>query len=89
MVSFKDSGLVSGIVSLSRGDVTRNRRSIKDILDGCWRACTHIAAPGELPFTADAIIANPMSFAHVHCAEALGIPIHMTFSELINIPNPN
>jgi len=60
---------------------------MKEILDGCWRACTQIAAPGELPFTADAIIANPPSCAHVHCAEALGIPVHMTFSELTSISN--
>jgi len=29
------------------------------------------------PFIADAIIANPLSLAHVHCAEALGIPLHI------------
>jgi hypothetical protein len=27
------------------------------------------------PFVADAIIANPPSFAHVHIAERLGIPL--------------
>ncbi|QDS71101.1 hypothetical protein FKW77_009183 [Venturia effusa] len=32
------------------------------------------------PFVADAIIANPPSFAHVHCAERLGIPLHMMFT---------
>jgi len=32
------------------------------------------------PFIADAIIANPPSFAHVHCAEKLGIPLHMMFT---------
>jgi len=31
-------------------------------------------------FVADAIIANPPSFAHIHCAEKLGIPIHMMFT---------
>lgn len=31
----------------------------------------------EAPFIADAIIANPPSFAHVHIAERLGIPLHM------------
>ena len=29
---------------------------------------------------ADAIIANPPSFAFVHCAEALGIPCHQMFT---------
>jgi hypothetical protein len=32
------------------------------------------------PFVADAIIANPPSFGHVHCAEKLGIPLHMMFT---------
>lgn len=39
--------------------------------------------PGDdrnVPFVADAIIANPPSFAHIHCAEKLGIPLHMSFT---------
>ncbi|KAJ4991010.1 glycosyltransferase family 28 domain-containing protein [Stagonosporopsis vannaccii] len=32
------------------------------------------------PFVADAIIANPPAFGHVHCAEKLGIPLHMMFT---------
>lgn len=35
---------------------------------------------GHKPFVADAIIANPPSFAHIHCAEKLGIPLHMMFT---------
>jgi hypothetical protein len=34
----------------------------------------------ELPFIADAIIANPPSFAHIHIAEKMGIPLHMMFT---------
>lgn len=40
------------------------------------------AAAGT-PFIADAIIANPPSFAHVHCAERLGIPLHMMFTYVL------
>ena len=36
--------------------------------------------PNVRPFVADAIIANPPSFAHVHCAEKLGIPLHLMFT---------
>ncbi|KAF9731200.1 hypothetical protein PMIN04_001639 [Paraphaeosphaeria minitans] len=38
--------------------------------------------PDELkkPFVADAIIANPPAFGHLHCAEKLGIPLHMMFT---------
>ena len=32
------------------------------------------------PFVADAIIANPPSFAHVHVAEKLGVPLHVMFT---------
>ncbi|KAF2661950.1 glycosyltransferase family 1 protein [Lophiostoma macrostomum CBS 122681] len=36
--------------------------------------------PLKKPFVADAIIANPPSFGHIHCAEKLGIPLHMMFT---------
>ncbi|CAI4219252.1 unnamed protein product [Parascedosporium putredinis] len=36
--------------------------------------------PTDKPFIADAIIANPPSFAHIHVAEKLGIPLHMMFT---------
>ena len=32
------------------------------------------------PFVADCIIANPPSFAHIHCAEKLGVPLHIMFT---------
>ncbi|KAL8913269.1 MAG: hypothetical protein Q9171_001916 [Xanthocarpia ochracea] len=37
-------------------------------------------APPTRPFVADAIIANPPSFAGIHCAEKLGIPLHLMFT---------
>lgn len=44
---------------------------------------SHLTLPGdprEKPFVADAIIANPPSFAHIHIAEKMGIPLHMMFT---------
>jgi UDP:flavonoid glycosyltransferase YjiC (YdhE family) len=38
------------------------------------------AAAKSSPFVADCIIANPPSFAHIHCAERLGIPLHVMFT---------
>lgn len=32
------------------------------------------------PFVADAIIANPPTYAHVHIAEKLGVPLHLMFT---------
>ncbi|KAF8253496.1 UDP-Glycosyltransferase/glycogen phosphorylase [Wilcoxina mikolae CBS 423.85] len=44
------------------------------------------------PFIADAIVANPPSFAHIHCAERLGCPLHLMFtfpySPTQEIPHP-
>ncbi|KAF2100516.1 UDP-Glycosyltransferase/glycogen phosphorylase, partial [Rhizodiscina lignyota] len=40
----------------------------------------YLHAGAGKPFIADAIIANPPSFAHIHCAERLGIPLHMMFT---------
>ena len=53
---------------------------MKEILDGCWSACYLPDTETKLPFVADAIIANPPSFGHIHCAEALSIPLHITFT---------
>jgi hypothetical protein len=39
----------------------------------------NVDAPEDL-FIADAIIANPPSMGHIHCAEKLGIPLHMVFT---------
>ncbi|KAF1935817.1 UDP-Glycosyltransferase/glycogen phosphorylase [Clathrospora elynae] len=36
--------------------------------------------PAARLFVADCIIANPPSFAHIHCAEKLGIPLHIMFT---------
>lgn len=36
----------------------------------------------QRPFVADAIIANPPSFAHIHCAEKLGIPLTIMFTSV-------
>lgn len=52
-----------------------------DMLRGFYRStfCPDIQSGRE--FAADAIISNPPAFAHIHVAEALGIPLHMSFSE--------
>ncbi|KAI0158237.1 hypothetical protein GGR57DRAFT_459599 [Xylariaceae sp. FL1272] len=39
-----------------------------------------VTDPRHKPFVADAIIANPPSFAHIHVAEKLGIPLHLMFT---------
>jgi sterol 3beta-glucosyltransferase len=63
-------------------DVPRQRAMIAEILASTWRACTE-ADPdrSDAPaFRADAILANPPSYGHIHCAEALHVPLHMIFT---------
>ncbi|KAF3047760.1 hypothetical protein E8E12_011621 [Didymella heteroderae] len=76
----KNPGLIPSMKSLREGDIQRKRAMILQLLQGCWRACIENDPHTEQPFVADAIIANPPSFAHVHCAQALGIPLHLMFT---------
>ncbi|KAJ4066652.1 hypothetical protein NW756_010163 [Fusarium oxysporum] len=89
----KNPGLMPGFGSLLKGDVGQRRRDVTEYIQGCWRSCykagdgmSHDATgdgtsePAASPFIADCIIANPPSFAHIHCAERLGIPLHIMFT---------
>lgn len=92
----KNPGLIPKFATVRQGEVQKRRRAMRDILRGCWRSCieagngldvevTRSSIEAGLlkdpkPFVADAIIANPPTFAHIHCAEKLGIPLHMMFT---------
>ena len=76
----KNPGLIPSFESLRGGDVGRKRKMMHQMLKGFWNSCISPDADTQSPFIADAIIANPPSFAHVHCAEALGAPLHMMFT---------
>ncbi|KAK9861526.1 hypothetical protein WJX84_001771 [Apatococcus fuscideae] len=61
-------------------DVGEQRKQLRDIIFSCWPACS---APDpehpDVPFMAEAIIANPVSYAHFHCADKLKVPLHLYF----------
>ena len=76
----RNPGLIPSMKSLWAGDVQKKRAIIAQILDGCWQSCIEPDLHSGRPFVADAIIANPPSFAHVHCAQALGVPVHLMFT---------
>ncbi|KAK3944562.1 glycosyltransferase family 28 domain-containing protein [Diplogelasinospora grovesii] len=87
----KNPGMIPTLETVKAGDIGRRRAAMAEMFGGFWRACinatddekdTHnLKMMGEKdPFVADAIIANPPSFAHIHCAEALGIPLHLMFT---------
>ncbi|KAI3391137.1 hypothetical protein diail_7904, partial [Diaporthe ilicicola] len=76
----KNPGLIPNMKSLRAGDIQRKRGMVREILDGCWQSCLKPDPITKVPFVANAIIANPPSFAHIHCAQALGIPVHLMFT---------
>jgi len=47
------------------------------------------ASSSAKPFVADAIIANPPSFGHIHCAEKLGVPLHLMFTYVLEKEKKN
>ncbi|HUL02274.1 MAG TPA: glycosyltransferase [Gemmatimonadales bacterium] len=63
-------------------DVPKKRAMIAEILASTWRACTEAdpARPDAPAFRADVILSNPPSYGHIHCAEALHVPLHMIFT---------
>jgi UDP:flavonoid glycosyltransferase YjiC (YdhE family) len=87
----KNPGMIPTMETLKKGEVGRRRDQMAEMFEGFWRACinatdderdvSNLKMMGDKsPFVADAIIANPPSFAHIHCAERLGIPLHLMFT---------
>ena len=73
-----------GLTSLTNGDIGSKRRMTQDFLKGFYRSTFFPDPATGQPFAADALISNPPAFAHIHVAEALGLPLLMTFSEPFN-----
>jgi hypothetical protein len=87
----KNPGMIPRMDTLKKGEVGRRRDQMAEMFEGFWRSCINATDDekdvsnlkmmgGKAPFIADAIIANPPSFAHIHCAERLGIPLHLMFT---------
>ncbi|KAG9566290.1 sterol glucosyltransferase, partial [Aureobasidium melanogenum] len=76
----KNPSLMPSMKTVISGEIGRKRQMVAEMLSGCWDSCVLPDQFSGQPFVADAIIANPPSFAHVHCAQALGIPVHLMFT---------
>lgn len=87
----KNPGLIPTLETVRAGDIGRRRAAMAEMFEGFWRACISATDDeknprnrkmmgGDQPFIADLIIANPPSFAHLHCAEALGVPLLLAFT---------
>jgi sterol 3beta-glucosyltransferase len=63
-------------------DVPRKRALVGEIAASTWRSCTEPdpKRPDAPPFRADLVVANPPSYGHIHCAEALDAPLHLVFT---------
>lgn len=98
----KNPGIIPGLDSIKAGDVAARKQEIEEMLMGAWKACTEAADPYDLehadsktppePWVADAIISNPATYASLHIAERLAIPLHMMFtmpwSPTASFPHP-
>lgn len=87
----KNPGMIPKMETVRAGEIGRRRDQMSEMFEGFWRACinatddehdiNNLKMMGEMsPFVADAIIANPPCFAHIHCAERLGVPLHLMFT---------
>ena len=87
----RNPGMIPTLETIRAGEITERRQDMYDMFQAMWRACinttddehdiTNLKMMGDRsPFIADAIIANPPSFAHVHIAEKLGVPLHLIFT---------
>jgi hypothetical protein len=76
----KNAGIVPSVSSIVAGDVAKSRRLMAEILASTWKACIEDDGETGAPFVAEAIIANPPSYGHIHCAQKLQIPLHIVFT---------
>ncbi|KAJ4197062.1 hypothetical protein NW767_009307 [Fusarium falciforme] len=76
----KNPGLIPSMKSLKAGEIQKKRTMVQEMLEKFWHSCLRPDPSTGQPFVANAIIANPPSFAHIHCAQALGIPVHLMFT---------
>nr|GLL39522.1 sterol 3-beta-glucosyltransferase UGT80B1-like [Ipomoea trifida] len=69
-----------GFIPSTPGEITVQRKQLKAIIESLLPACTEPDLETGQPFRAQAIIANPPAYGHVHVAEALGVPLHIFFT---------
>lgn len=70
-----------GIMPGSARDAYDQYREVEFIVMSTYRACTEADTESNgAPFTAEAIISNPPTYGHIHCAEKLQVPLQMFFT---------
>ncbi|KAM7496198.1 hypothetical protein LguiA_020612 [Lonicera macranthoides] len=69
-----------GFLPSGPSEIPIQRNQIKEIIYSLLPACKDPDADSGIPFKADAIIANPPAYGHIHVAEALKVPLHIFFT---------
>eukprot|EP00877_Chromochloris_zofingiensis_P007758 jgi/Chrzof1/3235/Cz12g16290.t1 len=78
-----------GMLPTSMSDMWWLRGQIREIMWSTWDAVTKPAQHGDTQgdclhqpqsFKPDLIIANQLAYGQIHCAEKLGVPLHMVYT---------
>ncbi|XWS15274.1 hypothetical protein CRYUN_Cryun35bG0081300 [Craigia yunnanensis] len=69
-----------GFILSGPGEISIQRKELKAIIESLLPACTERDIETGMPFSAQAIIANPPAYGHAHVAETLGVPLHIFFT---------
>ncbi|XP_027352413.1 sterol 3-beta-glucosyltransferase UGT80A2-like [Abrus precatorius] len=69
-----------GFLPSGPSEIHLQRTQIKDIIKTLLPACNKPYPDSNVPFEADAIIANPPAYGHTHVAEYLKVPLHIFFT---------
>uniref|UniRef100_A0A0D6R1S1 sterol 3beta-glucosyltransferase n=1 Tax=Araucaria cunninghamii TaxID=56994 RepID=A0A0D6R1S1_ARACU len=69
-----------GFLPSGPSEISFQRKQLKAIVNSLLPACTEPDIDSGAPFRAQAIIANPPAYGHVHVAEALHVPLHIFFT---------
>ena len=76
----ENSGIIPSFSTVLKGKILRRREIFLQIMKSTWFACTANDDETGKSFRPDVIIANPISYGHIHCAEKLQIPLHIVFT---------
>ncbi|KAL1542548.1 sterol 3beta-glucosyltransferase [Salvia divinorum] len=69
-----------GFLPSGPSEIHIQRSQIKDIIFSLHQACKAPDPDTDIPFKANAIIANPPAYGHTHVSEALDVPLHIIFT---------
>ncbi|XP_057435735.1 sterol 3-beta-glucosyltransferase UGT80A2-like isoform X2 [Lotus japonicus] len=69
-----------GFLPSGPSEIHLQRNQIKAIINSLLPACISPYPDSNVPFEADAIIANPPAYGHSHVAEYLRVPLHIFFT---------